>query len=327
MQSFIKEREIKGLDCRGDKIMLRNLERYSVETGYDKDYITKEHYYRWIESIDGKESRIFFHNTHFRIFSIYLNDIGHQSYLPVSQRRHSGFTPYIYNEDEISRLFFIADNWRDRYLTPDTIALVMPALLRLLYSTGMRIGEAVKIVNTDVDFNKHTILLRKTKNGEQRLCAINSSMEEVLKMYVNYRNKLPIADVRNPMSPFFCNRRGDRINPLTVRARFLDLLKAAEIGVKENGYYPRVHDLRHTAAVMAMKKLIAAGKDIYCCLPQIAVYMGHSNPKTSESYLRLTTSSFPELLEKSRSDTKLIAEIVNRSLLNIKSNEDEDEGI
>jgi len=323
MQSYIREREIRELDCRGDKIMLRNLERYSVEIGYDKDYITKEHYLSWIESIGGSESRMYFHKKHFRQFSKYLNDIGCTSYIAASPKHHKSFTPYIYSTDEINRIFVIADNWRDRYLMPDTISLVMPALLRLLYSTGMRIGEAVKIVNADVDFNMHTILLQKTKNRRQRLCAMNPSMEKVLNKYVQYRNKLSIPEVGSPGAPFFCNRRGQEVNPLTVRARFIYLLRAANIGVKEDGHYPRIHDLRHTAAIMAMKKLMATGKDIYCCLPQIAAYMGHTNPKASEYYLRLTPSSFTELLEKNSLNSIQMSEIINRCLSNKNDVENE----
>lgn len=34
---------------------------------------------------------------------------------------------------------------------------------RLLYSTGIRIGEAISLTNKDVDFDKKILLLNKTK--------------------------------------------------------------------------------------------------------------------------------------------------------------------
>lgn len=59
------------------------------------------------------------------------------------------------------------------------------------------------------------------------------------------------------------------------------------------------------------EKMIAAGKDIYCCMPQLSVYMGHCDPKDTEYYLRLTPTAFPELLAMDAKTTMPITEIVN----------------
>lgn len=59
----------------------------------------------------------------------------------------------------------------------------MPALLRMLYGTGVRISEAMSIVNEDVHLDDGYIHLRKTKNGTDRIVPINESLRYVLSEY------------------------------------------------------------------------------------------------------------------------------------------------
>lgn len=84
----------------------------------------------------------------------------------------------------------------------------MPALCRLLYSTGIRIGEALAIKNEDVDFVNSVIYINKSKNGQQRLVAINKSLSIVLQQYINFRNKIPVDGVNSPEHHFFVTQRG-----------------------------------------------------------------------------------------------------------------------
>ena len=55
--------------------------------------------------------------------------------------------------------------------------MVIPVLLRTLYSTAIRIGEAINLRNQDIDFEGHTIVLDNTKNGRQRLAPLNESLK------------------------------------------------------------------------------------------------------------------------------------------------------
>lgn len=67
-----------------------------------------------------------------------------------------------------------------QHLTPATTK----ALLYLLYYTGLRIGEAVQLKIGDVDFDKAEILVRDTKNKEDRIVPINEKLKKILKEYL-----------------------------------------------------------------------------------------------------------------------------------------------
>lgn len=180
MQSYVREHDMSMGPSSTDRAMLRNLERYAVTVKWNSECITREFFYDWLQNLEVSDmSKVLYQNSLIR-FSEYLNIIGHESYVGIRQHVKSDFVPYIYSKDEMSKLFAMADNWLDRDLRPDSIALVMPVLLRLLYSTAMRIGEALSIRNKDLDFNKHVVLLHNTKNGRDRYCALNPSMESVI---------------------------------------------------------------------------------------------------------------------------------------------------
>ena len=84
----------------------------------------------------------------------------------------------------------------------------MPALLRLLYSTGMRISEALFIKNDDIHLDEHYIHLRKTKNGSERIVPLCESMKKVLLEYTVYRDSMPVKGIADGKSLFFVKSDG-----------------------------------------------------------------------------------------------------------------------
>lgn len=57
------------------------------------------------------------------------------------------------------------------------------------------------------------------------------------------------------------------------------------------GHPPRVHDLRHSCAVLVLQQCYAQGEDVQAKLPHLAAYLGHVSAVSTHHYLKLT----PEL--------------------------------
>ena len=76
----------------------------------------------------------------------------------------------------------------------------------------------------------------------------------------------------------------------------------------------RLHDLRHTACVHALMKMVRSGKDPYCCLPILSVFMGHKSPSSTEYYLRLTEEMYPEIIKLDLSYTNSIRDIIEKGI-------------
>lgn len=233
----------------------------------------------------------------FAMFAKYLVRLGIPCYIPsVGRMPKSNYLPYIYSHEEINKIFIAADSLRNKKHHNKSMLLIMPVLIRLLYSTAIRLGEALSLQNKDVDFEHHTITLNNTKNGSQRIAPINTSMEKVLRQYIAYRNKLQVKNISAPDSPFFVNLLGQPCTNHAVLTRFVEILHIAGIEYKGNHLGPRIHDIRHTACVHTMIKMSKDGKDIYCTLPNIAAYMGHKNYSSTNKYLRLSKEMFPDII-------------------------------
>src|SRR5699024_1593482 len=73
----------------------------------------------------------------------------------------------------------------------DSLIIILPALIRLLYGTGLRISEALALKVKDVNLGDDYLVVRDSKNGKERVVPISVSLSAVLKEYLKYRDLLP----------------------------------------------------------------------------------------------------------------------------------------
>lgn len=311
MESFIREVELKGYQALHIKRIFKEFDAFLVNNYPNISFITELIYREWFETTIELDKHTRYQKASIIIRLIkYLVSLGIECYIPQMPRSYrNDFVPHIYSKDEISRLFNACDSLRTKERVASTSLMVLPALVRLLYSTGIRIGEALSIKNRDVDFNRHVITLNITKNGRQRYAPINYSLEEVLKQYIAYRDRMPIIDLTAPNNCLFVSCIGRPIVQNVISRWFILALKVAEIPYKGNRQGPRIHDLRHSAAIHDFEQLISKGEDPYCCIPVIAQFLGHTSSKQSEHYLRLTAAMYPELMKLDNNVTSDIIQI------------------
>ena len=96
-------------------------------------------------------------------------------------------------------------------------------------------------------------------------------------------------------SALLCSRTGHRLTYQFVITLFQRVRSEADIrGPNGEPRPPRLHDLRHTAAVHRVLGWYRAGKDVQRLLPQLATYLGHVDITSTQRYLQMT----PELLQE-----------------------------
>lgn len=251
-------------------------------------------------SIQRKQSLI-------RQFALYLIEIkGIHCYVYNGGliKKEKDYFPHIYSIDEIYTVINAVDNLE---YTPVSIKKQTPekmsALIRLIYGCGLRINEAASLKRTNVNLTDGTITLFNAKNNKARCIPISNSLKNSL---VSYDQHL----IRDTTNPYFFPQDDGYISPDSIRRLFKKAVIDSGIdGTDSNGEI-RVHCLRHTYCVHAMEKLISEGMDPYCTLPIISIYMGHSDLKSSEYYMRLTKHYFLEVLNYSKDDAdKLFPEV------------------
>ena len=322
MESFHNARIKLGYKAEDSLYTFRTFDAFLCSQGFTGDYITRDIYVSYMESIRSMSPATrYLRASVLRRLCIYMSRLGVECYIPILPRRSwAQFSPHIFTRKEMEDIFKAADSLRAESRNCNASTICIPALLRLLYSTAMRISEALSIKNAYVDFDAHVITLNDTKNGSQRYAPVNATLEAVLKEYLRYRSRIPVAGIDAPDRPFFVNPQGKSFSRVAVYMRFRKVLSLAGIPFKGDKDGPRIHDIRHTACVHAFANLAAAGRDMYCSLPMLSVFMGHKTVSETEYYLWLTAEMYPELASRDHVVTAAIGDAIRQSIKDIQDN-------
>lgn len=293
LKQFLSFKRKLGFKFKKDAYYLKEIDQAALETnqlslGINKSFADIIRKKKPNEGLQNRQRRV----SILAMFSSYLNDIGIDSYIPkVPPSANKEYLPYIFSQMEINTIFNVCDQYKLIYRQRANNLFSMPALLRLLYATGIRIGEAVNLKDTDVNLDDNYLLIKDSKNGKERIIPISCSLSEVLKEYLWFRNYLP----KNKNNYFFIGINGNKCNE-NVRYWFKKFLERSNIQYLGKNKGPRLHDLRHTFAVNSLVKMVEAGLDIYVSLPILSTYLGHQSIESTNRYVRLTSMLYPDLM-------------------------------
>ena len=194
--------------------------------------------------------------------------------------------PYLYSELEIQELLAASLKLPPRQgLRPWTYQ----CLFGLLAVAGLRISEALKLEQPDVDLGEGILTIRQTKFGKTRLVPLHTSTRDVMADYARRRNRF----LRNASSPcFFLNDHGRRLDGSAVRRTFYDLSRQIGLRGPEDHKGPRLHDFRHRFAVRTLVEWYRSNEDIERRLPVLSTFLGHGHVADTYWYLSVE----PELM-------------------------------
>jgi integrase/recombinase XerD len=222
-----------------------------------------------------------------RGFAAYLHahDPAHQvpprGLLPHRTRRA---VPYLYTDSEISALIAAA-----AALSIPLRAATYQTLVGLLAATGMRVGEAIRLDREDFDDQVGVLTVRDSKFGRSRQLPLHPTTTARLDDYLDLRDQLCS---RPSTAALLLSARGYRLRYERLWETFHRLVGQAGLRPRSPGCVPRIHDLRHTFAVITLLGWYRDGADVLALLPRLSTYLGHADPKHTYWYL----SAAPELL-------------------------------
>jgi len=222
-----------------------------------------------------------------RGFARYLSGIDASTEVPplgLMPRRGPWRQPFIYTSADIGALLAAA---RRRIVSP-LRAATYQTLIGLLAASGLRIGEAIKLDRSDVDWAQGVLLIRESKFGKSRLVPQHPTSMQALASYAWLRDQLQ-PDAAEPA--FFTSLNRKRLIYAVVQLTFRQLINDAGIGASAP-WPPRLHDLRHSFAVRTLLAWYRAGEDVQAKIPSLSTYLGHREPASTYWYL----SAAPDLL-------------------------------
>src|SRR3989339_1484723 len=145
------------------------------------------------------------------------------------------------------------------------------AIIELLYGSGIRVSEVVKLNISDLDLASYEVRVLG-KGSKERIVLIGTKAVAALKAYISYgRNKLIDDDTR----AVFLGSRGGRLTQRSIERILKKWVKAAGIEKKVTP-----HTLRHSFAT----HLLDNGAD----LRGVQELLGHSSLSTTQVYTHIT---------------------------------------
>ncbi len=147
-------------------------------------------------------------------------------------------------------------------------------ILSLLYSSGLRISELLKLRLEDVDFNAYRIHIINSKHGVTRYVILSKLMAKGLETYLAYyHSEKYLIGGYEKAKPYSAS---------SVANVLRKTLKKAKINK-----HITIHSLRHSFAVHFLEQ----GGNIL----QLKEQLGHSSLQSTLVYLRVAQSIFKEI--------------------------------
>ncbi len=137
-----------------------------------------------------------------RGFARYLAGIYPSTEIPPSglmPHRQRWRPPFIYSTADIEALM----GQTRISINPPLRAATYETLVGLLAASGLRIGEAIKLDRSDIDWSENVLLIRESKFGKSRLVPLHSTAMQALRAYTQLRDEL---DPRPEAPSFFVSQ-------------------------------------------------------------------------------------------------------------------------
>ena len=297
IRQYLTAKRAVGCKFSGEDRVLRVFDRFLAEQGIGApETITPE----LIEAFMASRRRttpVSFNDllgTVRRLFEwLMIHGLVEQCPVRLKPRRASARRiPFIFDVGQARRLLEAAGRLPDKPRGP-VRGPTYRVVLAILYSLGLRIGEASRLLIGDIDWDRRTLLIRNSKFGKSRLVPFGPRLYQALREYLDLRTRhWGTASVEEPLFTF--NGRTP-VSPNSIRNTFHeDLLPQLKLELPEGIGRPRIHDLRHSFAVGVLLRWYRTGVDASARLHYLSTFLGHVNPETTAVYLTITADLLQE---------------------------------
>jgi site-specific recombinase XerD len=296
VEGYILHKQSLGMRYKAEATQLRAFVRAIGDR--DMRIVKPARVRRFLEGVGRDSITSFWFSKYNTLNGFYRYALARQycssSPLPLSvPQRPESFEPYIYTNRDMEQLLVAADALRQRYyfgrgIEPHSVR----TLLLLLYGTGLRISEALSLHLSDYDADARVLIIRETKFFKSRFVPVGPDLSMILQRYIDrqWSGRYCMED-----TPLLANRKGKPLTRNAAELTFQALRQQAGVSrSKDARYQPRLHDFRHTFAVVRLITWYREGRNVQRLLPHLSTYLGHGQVNATQRYLTMST----ELLEQ-----------------------------
>jgi integrase/recombinase XerD len=289
LERFVAHRHAMGYSCPRSLATLKSFDRYVLAHAYAKRLPLADLLRGWLSRRSGRKAiSVTAELATLRQFFRYRRRFDPGGFVPgrewAPQPAQSTFVPYVLSLEQIRALLEESGRLRDRLARPTIRMLIL-----ILYCTGLRFGEALRLEIADVDLERRVFSIRETK-GKTRWVPFRMDLARELRSYRSQRDRLAPA---TPQSPFLVRSNGKAFSVGGASCMVRGMLRRLGFKPPRGRIGPRPYDLRHTMAVHRLVAWHRAGVDVHKRFPWLSAYLGHDDLMGTEVYLHATS----ELME------------------------------
>jgi integrase len=296
LQRFAAEKKMAGFKYMIQERELQRFDEFLYFNGYSGTRLTKSTVDAFIYNELEQASTHYKKEILIKDFAEFLNNNGYPAYIPVvksAPTKRCSHIPFIFTCEQLKALFTAIDSYPIEKTNNRNV--LDPVLFRLLYGSGLRISEALNLKLKNVDTDKGILTILHAKNNKDRLVPIADTLNERIMELIRTYHRFNGGEAY-----LFPSMTGNKTDHSAAYTRFRDYLLMADIPHSDAG--PRVHDLRHSFAVSCLKKWVLSGEEISAHMPYLAAYMGHTDFRASQYYLRLTAELYPDIISRTEAE-------------------------
>lgn len=284
IKRYLALKEALGRKYTTERIILTKLDIFLASTGID---LTAESFTQWTSKYYHLASGV--RRNWMRItrnLCLYRRRTEPNCFVPDRTQfppLHQAVRPHIFTEAQIILLFSAINALKPNNRSPLIHETYRLALV-LLYTTGLRRGELIRLTVGDYNKTDQILLIRESKFHKSRLLPLSKDGVNEIDNHLSFRHahRFPVAND----TPLLWNNYGGEgtYSATALGTIFRGLFRRTGIHTAAGGI-PRLHDFRHSFAVNALLRWYRSGDDIQTKLPMLAVYMGHVSIVSTQYYL------------------------------------------
>jgi integrase/recombinase XerD len=286
IKGFLEYKRSLGIQYDSAEWVLRRFDRFVALTFKGRRPHLKVAIEAWLADFHCRPVTITNNFIVIRKFCLFLRRRDPNGFVPdrdlAPRVYESHHLPYIFTPTEIRILLDEIGKMRHSFRSR-----TYRALLLVLYCTGLRTGEAVRLRICDVDLRERVFRVEVSKTKSRWV-----PFEETLAMEVSdYLRERSLISPASEGSRFLVQPNGSPCGRPIVSHRIRALLRQIGIKPRTGHVGPRPYDTRHSFAVNRLTEWYREGVDVQERLAWLSAYLGHDDLLGTQDYLHLT----PEL--------------------------------
>jgi site-specific recombinase XerD len=286
IKCFLEFKRSLGIQYDSAEWVLRRFDRFVALTFKGRRPHLKVAIEAWLAAFHCRPVTITNNFIVIRKFCLFLRRRDPNGFVPdrdlAPRAYESHHLPYIFSPTEIRILLDEIGKMRHSFRSR-----TYRALLLVLYCTGLRTGEAVRLRIRDVDLRERVLRVEVSKTKSRWV-----PFEETLAMELsNYLRERSLISPASEGSRFLVQPNGSPCGRPIVSNRIRALLRQIGIKPRTGHVGPRPYDTRHSFAVNRLTEWYREGVDVQERLAWLSAYLGHDDLLGTQDYLHLT----PEL--------------------------------